>query len=509
MKSYLYFILFSFFMTFFSCTGLQEKDKKQTPNIIIIYADDLGYGDLSCYGGSGVETPNIDSLAAGGVRFTDAHATAATCTPSRYSLLTGNYPFRSKAKVLPGDAPLLITPGTFTMADMLKEAGYATAVIGKWHLGLGSGQVDWNDEVKPGPLELGFDYSFLIPSTNDRVPCVYLENHEVVGLTDEDSLFISFTDDPSTGNPFSLPTGLTHPEELRMPADTQHSGSIINGVSRIGFMKGGRSAEWKDEEFADIFVEKADSFMENNADNPFFMYFSFSDIHVPRLPHPRFQGKSKMGPRGDAIVQMDWVVGKIIEKVRALNLENNTLIIFSSDNGPVLDDGYADRAEELLGDHKPAGKFRGGKYSIFEAGHRMPTISYWPSVINPGINDALWSQVDIMASLAILTQTKIPEGEAVDSKNMLPVILGEEEEGREYLFAQGFTYSIRMGDWKYIMPQNQNISWIKDKKNIEGGIYPYPQLYNLASDPEEKINLAEKYPEVKLKMEKQLQLIME
>jgi len=505
----LYLSLFTFFLAFYSCDRSPDKALNQSPNIIIIYADDLGYGDLSCYGATGVETPNIDKIAEEGVRFTDAHSTAATCTPSRYSLLTGNYPFRSQAKILPGDAPLFIDPETYTLPDMLKHAGYTTAVIGKWHLGLGTGQVNWNAEVKPGPLELGFDYSFLIPATNDRVPCVFLENHRVVGLSQNDSLFISFTDDPSGGNPFSLPTGLTHPEMLKMPADTQHSGAIINGVSRIGFMKGGRTAEWKDEDFADIFVQKAYSFMESNAENPFFMYFSFSDIHVPRLPHPRFKGESGMGPRGDAIVQMDWVVGKIVEKIHSLKLTNNTLIIFSSDNGPVLNDGYEDGAVELLGTHKPAGDFRGGKYSIFEAGHRMPTISYWPSVIKPGVNNALWSQVDIMASLAALTQTKIPEGQAKDSENMLSVVLGREEEGREYLLTEAFTFSLRWNNYKYIAPQTNNFDWIKERKGIEGGISDQPQLYNLIDDPGEQTNIAETHPDVLMKLEKELKLILD
>ena len=251
---------------------------KRLPNIVIFYADDLGYGDLGSYGARGLSTPNVDRLAREGVRFTDAHATAATCTPSRYSLLTGEYGFRSQAEILPGDAPALIRPDKFTLADMLKGQGYTTGVVGKWHLGLGEGKVDWNSDVKPGPLEIGFDYSFLLPSTMDRVPTVYLENYRVVGLDPSDPLSVSYA-----GKIGDRPTGTEHPEQLRFKADRQHSDSIINGVSRIGYMKGGKAAEWVDEELYEVVTGKAVDFIRTNREKPFFLFMPLHDPHVPRL----------------------------------------------------------------------------------------------------------------------------------------------------------------------------------------------------------------------------------
>lgn len=360
------------------------------PNVIIFYADDLGYADVGYYGALGVETPEIDALAAKGVVFTDAHASAATCTPSRYSLLTGEYGFRAQAEILPGDAPMQIRPGKDTLASILKQAGYRTGVVGKWHLGLGDGYVDWNTAIKPGPLEIGFDYSFLLPATGDRVPTVYVENHEVIGLEADDPITVSYGAEKIGDRP----TGVEQPEGRKQWADRQHSDTIVNGISRIGFMAGGKKAEWVDEEFPDVFTGNALDFIRDNKDQPFFLFHSYHDIHVPRIPHPRFVGESEMGPRGDAIVQMDWMTGQIVKELKALGIEDDTLLIFTSDNGPVLDDGYGDEAVEKLGAHKPWGPFRGGKYSAYEAGARVPTIVSWPGRVSPGKNDALISQVD-------------------------------------------------------------------------------------------------------------------
>jgi len=258
------------------------------PNILLIYADDLGYGDVSCYGATHVQTPNIDRLAREGVRFTDAHTTSSTCTPSRYSMLTGEYAWRRRGTgVLPGDAPLIIEPGRTTMASVLQQAGYKTGVVGKWHLGLGRTNLNWNSEIKPGPLELGFDYCFLMPATGDRVPCVYVENHRVVGLDPKDPLKVSFGE--YIGNE---PTGNDHPEMLKMHPSHGHDFTIVNGVSRIGYSSGGKSARWSDEDMADTYVKRATEFIEQNKREPFFLYFATHDIHVPRMPHARFAGKS-------------------------------------------------------------------------------------------------------------------------------------------------------------------------------------------------------------------------
>ncbi len=471
-----------------SCLNKQQSHEKQ-PNIIIFYADDLGYADLGCYGAKGVKTPNIDRLAAGGIRFTDAHCSAATCTPSRFSLLTGSYAFRQKARILPGDAPLLISPDMETMPGVLQKAGYETGIIGKWHLGLGDGQINWNDSIYPGPNEVGFDYSYIIPATGDRVPCVFVENHHVIGLEPNDPIKVDY-DKKILG----VPTGLDNPEMLKVLADKQHSQSIVNGISRIGYMRGGEKALWVDEDFADVLTGKAAEFIGKNRENPFFLLFAFHDIHVPRAPHQRFVGKSSMGSRGDAIFQMDWCVGQITNLLQEYELSGNTLLIFTSDNGPVLDDGYFDGADKLVGDHNPSGIYRGGKYSAFEAGTRVPTIVYWLGRVRPGISDALLSQVDLFASLAGLAGQSIPQGSAPDSYNRLSDWLGETSEGCVFLIEEAFTLAIREGDWKYIHPVEEDPpDWFNAKK-IESGLSQDIQLYNLVMDPGEKHNLAEKYP---------------
>ncbi len=431
---------------------------------------------------------------------------AATCTPSRYALLTGRHGFRSRAEILPGDAPLLILPGSPTMASLFKRAGYRTAVVGKWHLGLGLGNLDWNGSVKPGPLELGFDYSFLLPATGDRVPTVYLEDHRVVGLDPVDPLSVSYKQRVG-----QRPTGLENPNLLRIQADRQHSGTIVNGVSRIGFMAGGKSAEWVDEEFPDVFTSKAKEFINANRDRPFFLFYSFHDIHVPRLPQPRFQGVSNMGPRGDAIAQVDWVTGEIVSELEELGLAENTIILFTSDNGPVLTDGYEDQALEKLGDHKPGGPFRGGKYSAYEAGTRVPMILSWPATVRPLESNALVSQLDFYASFASLLGVELADKEAEDSLDMLGTLTGRVTTGREDLIEESVgTLSLRRGPWKYIapVPSDKKLpNWLPDK-HIEGGFMRAVQLYNLESDPGERTNVAAGHPELAHELSSRLDRIV-
>ena len=497
MKKYFYILLL---LIAASCNTNSKKEsvndenqiKQNKPNIVIIYVDDLGYADVGCYGAKGVETPNINRLAKNGIRFTDAHSPAATCTPSRYSLLTGEYAFRNNAKVLPGDAPLLINPEKPTIASMLKKAGYKTAVVGKWHLGLGSGKINWNEDIKPGPLEIGFDYSFLLPATGDRVPTVYIENHKITKLDINDPIEVSYKE--KVGN---RPTGLERPDLLRYKADTQHSQTIVNGVSRIGTMAGGESALWVDEEFPEVFLSKAKQFIHNNKDNPFFLYFSFHDIHVPRLPNKKFEGKSTMGVRGDAIAQMDWTTGELIKELEILGIDDNTLIIFTSDNGPVLDDGYYDQAVELLGEHNPSGVFRGGKYSSYEAGTRVPTITYWPGKIKAAESKALFSQVDLYASIASLVGENLTNKEAIDSKNVLDALLGNKKTAREFMLEEAFSLSIRKNNWKYIeaFSGEKVPDWLANK-DIETGLLFEPQLFDLSKDIAEQNNLVEQFPEI-------------
>lgn len=486
-------ILLSILLCFSSCKNQEKQnttvtsssEEQNKPNIIIFYVDDLGYGDLGCYGAIGVETPNIDKLAENGIKFTDAHSPAATCTPSRYSLLTGEYAFRKNAAILPGDAPILIKPGIPTLPAMLKKAGYKTGVVGKWHLGIGNGNIDWNSEVKPGPLEIGFDYSFLLPATGDRVPTVYLENHNVVNLKANDSLTVNYKN--PIGND---PTGISNPELLRQKADEQHSQAIVNGISRIGYQDGGKEALWVDEDFPKIFSDKAKNFINTNKDTPFFLYFAFHDIHVPRVPNEKFIGKSSMGLRGDAIAQMDWVTGNILDELKRLKLDKNTLVIFTSDNGPVLDDGYEDEAEEKLGDHKPSGPFRGGKYSAFEAGTRVPMITHWPNNIKQGESDALISHIDFYASLASLLNIELESKEAIDSENTINALLNADSEARSLLLEESFTLSLRTKEWKYTAPlsKKNTPAWLSNKK-IEMGLSPKPQLYNISNDIKEQHNV--------------------
>jgi arylsulfatase A-like enzyme len=446
------------------------------PNIVLIYADDIGYGDLGCYGATKVKTPNVDRLAREGLRFTDGHSASATCTPSRYALMTGEYPWRRKGTgVLPGDAGLIVEPGRTTLPSVLKEAGYATGCVGKWHLGLGSGGVDWNGDIKPGPREIGFDYSFVIPATGDRVPCVYVENHRVAGLDPADPIRVSYK-----GPLDDQPTGRSHPELLKMKLSQGHDCTIVNGISRIGYMSGGKAALWVDEDMADTLAKKAVAFIERSKDGPFFLYFATHDIHVPRVPHSRFKGTSGCGVRGDALQEFDGSVGEIVSAIERTGVAGNTLVIVSSDNGPVVDDGYADGAASELNGHEPAGPLRGGKYSAYEGGHRVPFIARWPGRIKAGTSDALVCQIDLIASLAALAGRPLSEGAAPDSVNVLPALLGESKEGRADLVCNGQVLGVRKGRWKYI--------------EKGAGKKAEAELFDLAVDLGEKKDLAADQP---------------
>jgi arylsulfatase A-like enzyme len=458
------------------------------PNIVLIYADDAGYGDLSCYGAKRVQTPNLDRLARSGVRFTHAHSPSATCTPSRYAMLTGEYAWRKPGTgVLPGDARLIIEPGRYTLPAMLKRAGYHTGVVGKWHLGLGSGNLNWNGEIKPGPKEIGFDYSFLIPATGDRVPCVYTENGRVVGLDPNDPIEVSYS--KPIGNE---PTGKANPELLKMHPSHGHDMTIVNGISRIGYMTGGKAARWVDEDMADVISAKAVKYIDQHRADPFFLYFATHDIHVPRVPHKRFVGKTPMGPRGDAILSLDWSVGQVLDALERHRLMENTLVVFSSDNGPVVDDGYKDDAVEKLGDHSPRGPLRGGKYSKYEAGTRVPFLASWKGRIKPGTSNALLSQIDLLTSLAKLTGQALPADAAPDSFDLLPALLGESKQGRDHLVEHAGGLSLIQGDWKVIEASKG------PKTNLTGnelGNSETPQLFNLAADIGEQKDLAAQHPE--------------
>lgn len=482
--------------------SLTATSQTVKPNIIILYADDLGYGDLSCYGATAVKTPSLDKLAANGIRFTDAHCTAATCTPSRFSLLTGMYAFRNNTAILPGDAPLIINPAMPTLPKMLQRSGYKTAVVGKWHLGLGNGIINWNGNIAPGPKEVGFDYHFIIPATTDRVPTVFVEKGKVPNINSTDPIQVSYAQ--MIGDE---PTGLSNPELLKQKADTQHSNTITNGISRIGYMTGGKSARWNDEDIPFVLDEKASAFIKTNQSQPFFLYYAFPNIHVPRTPNKQFVGATTMGARGDVIVEMDFMVGKLMRLLDSLKLLDNTLVVFSSDNGPVLNDGYGDYAEEKAGSHKPSGIYRGGKYSAYEAGTRVPTIVYWKRRVKPIVSDALLSHIDLYASLAKLVGVPVADGEAPDSQNQLPAFLGKSKKGRTYLLEESSTFSLRKGFWKYIAPiEKATSSWMKNKK-VETGFQKEPALFNLKTDAGEQADVSPNNPALLKEMQAVLQRI--
>jgi arylsulfatase A-like enzyme len=442
------------------CASAAEK-----PNIIIILGDDIGYGDFGCYGATKVKTPNVDKVAKEGLRFTDAHSASAVCTPSRYALLTGQYAWRNPLgdHILPGDAPLSIKPGTVTVPSLLKKVGYHTGIVGKWHLGLTDKEPDWNVEIKPGPLEIGFDECFIIPATGDRAPCVFIENHRIKNYDPKDPITVDYKHCvPGHSNP-------------------------IAGIGRIGAMTGGKAALWKDEAIAETLASRATSFIESNRANPFFLYFATHDIHVPRMPNSQFRHSSQAGVRGDVIQQFDWCVGEVMRTLDKLNLTKNTLLIVSSDNGGILDWGDSPERDGNMASnngHAFNGPLRGTKGTAYEGGTRVPLIARWPGHVQPGTSDQLICLVDTLATCAAITHQKLPPTSAPDSFNILPVLLGKiKSPVRDHLVEHSRRMGVRQGQWKLITGDARP----KQKANTE--------LYNLADDIGEQKNLAAKNPE--------------
>ncbi len=492
----------------FAAAAACAQSAGDRPNVVLIVADDLGYGDLSCYGATAVSTPNVDSIARSGTRFTDAHAVAATSTPSRYSLLTGEYCFRRPGtNVAAGNAGMIIRPEQHTLADVFKKAGYATAAFGKWHLGLGdkTAQQDWNAELDMTPRDLGFDEHFIMAATADRVPCVYIENGRVVNHDPEAPIFVSYQK-----NFEGEPTGRNNPELLTKQRSSHgHDQSIVNGIGRIGYMKGGGRALWRDEDIADSIAANAIAFIERHAAQPFFIYLCTNDVHVPRQPHERFRGKSPMGLRGEAIMQFDETVGRVAQTLRSLGLAENTVIIITSDNGAVVDDGYRDGAEELLGGHKPSGPWRGNKYSAFEGGTAVPFIVSWAGHVPRGkASGALVSHIDFVATAAALVGVQLTDEERADSRNHLPTWLGQSEASRDCIVEMAYDRSLqlRTPEWKYISPSRSGptISWGPD---IESGLLPTAQLYDMTGAKDEKLDVSKDRPDVVKELSERLAAI--
>ncbi|MEO7300489.1 MAG: arylsulfatase [Verrucomicrobiota bacterium] len=440
------------------------------PNVIFILGDDIGYGDFGCYGATKIKTPNVDALAREGLRFTDAHSSAATCTPTRYALMTGQYAFRNPmgSHILPGDAPLSIKPVTLTLPGVFKKAGYATGIVGKWHLGLGDaeGQQNWNGEIKPGPLEVGFDFSFIIPATGDRVPCVFVEGHRVINLDPADPIKVDYKN--------CLPG---------------HA-NMVQGIGRIGAMTGGKQALWKDDEIASTLTGEAVKFIRENQKRPFFLYLATHDIHVPRMPAKKFRGASQAGIRGDAVEQFDGCVGEILKTLNDLKLAQNTLVMVGSDNGGILDFGDTverDGDEKSNNGHAFNGVLRGTKGTPYEGGTRVPFIAKWLGKIKPGTSDELICSIDLLATCATLVGQELPPEAAPDSFNMFPVLRGKKlaKPVRDHLVEDSRRKAIRQGFWKYISPGKGKGAKSENSQ---------AELYNLEKDISEKHNLANSEP---------------
>lgn len=373
-----------------SLATLRADDAPKKPNIVLILADDLGYGDVGCYGATKVKTPNIDRLASEGRRFTDAHSASAVCTPSRYALLTGEYPFRKDLwGPVMNPSPLVVDPSRMTIASLLKREGYATACFGKWHLGFGSKpKPDWNADLKPGPLELGFDRYFGIPVVNSHPPFVWVDDHRVVGLDPADPLVYG-----------GKPPTREFQEKMMKPA-----------------ISGGKAAHalYRDEELGTTLTEKATAWMKQKVSTnnqapgtkkPFFLYFATPHIHHPFTPGVRFKGSSQASRYGDFIQEFDWMVGEVMRTLDELKLSDNTLIILTSDNGGMLNQGGQ---EAWTAGHRLNGDLLGFKFDAWEGGHRVPFIARWPGKIPAGSSsDQLICQVDMLATFAALTGSQL------------------------------------------------------------------------------------------------------
>jgi arylsulfatase A len=461
--------------------GLCHSDAigEDRPNIVLIYADDLGYGDLSCYGAEAIQTPHCDRVADEGMRFTDAHSPSAVCTPSRYATLTGRYAWRTWLKnwVLFEHMPLLVETDRLTIPKLLKQHGYTTGCIGKWHLGWGT-QInpDFSQDLSPGPLEIGFDYFFGVPfSHNSSLKLQnFVRNRRIVGLEKDESI-----------------------EDKAVQE---------------------RLARRLEDTAIDLSAE-AVQFIKRNQERPFFLYYPTTNIHFPITPNERFQGESDAGAYGEFVAEFDWAVGEVLQTLDELDLTRKTLLIVTSDNG-----GRPTRGK--MGDkgHKPCGSLRGIKRQIWEGGHRVAMMVRWPAHVEPGTTcDETVCHTDFITTFAAMLDHDLPANAAEDGYSILPLLLGESyrkplREATVHHSVNGM-FAIRMGDWKmnegdtdgdYRRGHNAlaKAATLPELDPATGRFKPFAYdivdfdqetpvycLYNLADDPGETTNLAAKYPE--------------
>jgi len=466
---------------------------RRNPNIVLILADDLGYGDPGCNNpGSKIPMPNVDGIAARGVRFTDAHAPAAVCTPTRYGLLTGRYAWRTwlKQGVLGGYTPPLVETGRMTTASLLKSRGYATGFFGKWHLGLtwtrmNGSAPDWREaeKLRPGSSQdadpkTGMNADFTKPVAGGPVDHGYDEAYFSAACPTMDGPFVFIENRQAS----AIPTGQV--------SDYYDMTGGEEGSPRKGWIVPGFKLE--DVDFH--FTEKAIAFMERSRREspakPFFVSLHLSAPHTPWLPPPLFKGKSLDGPRGDLVMLADWCTGEIAKALDRLGVADDTLFIFTSDNGP----------HPGTNGHKSEGALRGLKSQIWEGGHRVPLVARWPKRVPEGIvSDEPVCLVDLLATFAALTGAPLPEDAGPDSYDISPALLGKKGPSpiREAIVShsQNGTFAIRQGAWKLILDNKTSGGWM-----TPAGKPPQPgtpgQLYNLAEDPAESNDLWEERPEI-------------
>ena len=467
---------------------------EQLPNIVVLYADDLGFGDLSCQNPkSKIPTPNLDRLAEQGIRFTDGHSSSGICTPSRYALLTGRHHWRDFYGIVGALGGSVFQDKQLTMPEMFKAKGYRTAAIGKWHLGWdwdairknpGKGNIqpedfDWGKAIPDGPLAHGFDHYFGDTVINFP-PYAWIEDDKVVKT----------------------------PTEMM---DTTKWKPIKEG--RWECRPGPMVADWDPYQVLPTLAEKGEQYISSQAgaESPFFLYFAFPCPHAPIIPNDEFDGKSEAGPYGDFVVETDHVVGRLLKSLEQAGLSENTIVVFTADNGP---EKYAYARDEKF-NHWSAEPFRGLKRDIYEGGHHVPLIVRWPGVVKPGVSDALVSQIDLMATFASIINFSLPDDAAQDSHNLMPLLKGDVASVRHQHVhnTRANGYAIRSGEWLLIEGKSGYVSrpdpsWLKRHRYQPDDDRPV-ELYHLRSDIGQRNNVAEDHPDLVTELQKQLQSIRE